>query len=99
MEFGAFEVFLRVNAHADTLARRVSAPQDEAVMAPLLQTAQPERRRRFIADHQPQQIDVEFAARRQILDAMDDVARPRDGEGRLVHRGRKFHAAAPKPLM
>ena len=53
------EIFFGQHAEANPLAERVASLQDQAMMAALLQPAQPDRAVLLVADDEAEQIDIE----------------------------------------
>ena len=81
-----FKVFLGSHAEPDALGVGFAGLEHQAVVAALLQPAQPDRAGRLITDDEAEQIDVERPRRRQVAHVMNDVAGARDVETRFVDR-------------
>ena len=83
--FRFFQILLGEAAHADALGfGRARALEHERVMARLGDAAQIDRILVLVADDKADQIDIEGAALRQILDVQHRVAGARDVERRIV---------------
>jgi len=87
------EIQILVSTHpqADALALRVAQFENEAVVASFLKPPQPNRFPVFVADNKAQQVHVEGPRRREISNAVYDMARASDVESRFVDGGRQLY--------
>src|SRR3977135_1956600 len=94
---GLVEVVLGVDPQADALADRLLAggPQTQALMARPLPPPQVERVLRLVAHHETDGVDVEGAARAEVLHGQHRVARTRDVERRVGVGLRDAHRSPP----
>jgi hypothetical protein len=99
-DLGLLQVLLGEDAHPDTLGlrRAARALEHEAVVAGLGDAAQIERVLVLVADDEAEQVHVEIAGDREVLDRQHGMAGARDVEGRVVDCLRNAHGALPATM-
>ena len=95
MRLRLVEVLVGEHAKADALALRLAgrALQREAVVAALLDAAQPDRVGVLVAHDQPHHLDVEVAAGGEVARREHEMAGARDVERRIEVGLRKGHCS------
>jgi hypothetical protein len=93
VELGLVKILFAEHVHADALTGRRcgGSLQGEAMMPALLDTAEIDRVRVFVTNDEPDHLDVEIAAGREIVCRQDQMACTRDIERRIEVRAWNCH--------